>query len=252
MATHLLPVVLGTVHEFIVALVPEAEARHLSLEGVNTLSTNYRRRGICCLLLTLEKDEFSFGLQKSGQVLRDFVAWAGDELKATSRAVGFFDALAVQDWACAEDISRNARPSVNRDQELEEDFLYVSFLMKCFFLDAGEPELEQLLAHWATILAGDRDARHSICLAFFRSDAKAFEAAIRSFLTESSKYYADNPDLEMEEVATEGSLSVEGLALLRLAGRRGFDIKARYGLVPAAALKAPPASLPPDAWRNPE
>lgn len=252
MFSHLLPVVLDTTQDFIEAMVPAALEGKLSLDGVDTLCANYRRRAICCLLLTLDKEEFAVALEKSGQALRHFLATATEEGKATSKGIGFFDALAVEDWDCATAIAEEARSTYNPDLELEEDFLYVTFLMKLVLLGAKDAELDRILSRWEKLLDGESDARHSLCEALLKPGPKAFDTALRTLLSQTKEHYAQHgQDLEMEETATEGALSVEGLALLRIATRRGLPVKAKYALIPAAAIKATRQQLPADAWMDP-
>lgn len=53
-----------------------------------------------------------------------------------------------------------------------------------------------------------------------------------------------------EESSTEGNLSVEGLALVRLAEHKGLKTERDYLHVPSTARKGGRIAFSPDGWRR--
>lgn len=77
-------------------------------------------------------------------------------------------------------------------------------------------------------------------------DAEAFATALREALDESITESAD-PDAAL----TTDRVSISGIALVKLARRRGIDVPFHHRLVPRDALLPSREPLPPrDAWRT--
>ncbi|ATB39511.1 hypothetical protein CYFUS_004955 [Cystobacter fuscus] len=82
-------------------------------------------------------------------------------------------------------------------------------------------------------------------------DAEDFEESLKGFLSERGDRFESNADSESpERLATEALLSVEGLALVRLAEREGFPLAEDYLHVPSVALEGRAPSLGPNSWRR--
>jgi hypothetical protein len=224
------------------------------LARVLVFCRNLRRRGICSLFLeglplTLHAD-----LQRSGAAFRHVLRSAPDADKVTSRADPFFDSVACQDLDNARDIAHYSRVTWNQEEEYEDDFLYILFLMKKFFVGADNTELRPIVQQYETLAAETGDARFDICSSFLEDDNSRFDWALSELIRSYGEHYRagiDRDEMLEEEWATEGRFFVEGLALVRLARIQGFRIETNYQFIPSLAIETRSNTLSPDSWRNP-
>ena len=137
--------------------------------------------------------------------------------------------------------------------EYEEEFLYVLFLMKHFFLDATEAECKALVQRCEQVLEGAGDARLDVCTAFLQDDGTAFHDALCAMLKqdeERGRELLAAGGLPAEVAATEAHFNVEGLALLRLAEMKGFATEREYLTVPSLARTQASFAFQPEAWKE--
>ncbi len=90
-----------------------------------------------------------------------------------------------------------------------------------------------------------------MCEALLDGDGERFESSLDDFLirTEAvTRKRVDSDRISAEELATEGQVSVEGLALVVLAERAGLPVRDDNLLVPSLAREGDAPSLGPDAW----
>ncbi len=251
MYSQYLPVVKENANEDIAELLPKAVQGKLGRRDMLFFCQIHRIAGIAALFLDGDAEVFLHRLQQSGGAFCNFLKREPEEQKVTSQAAPFFDAIAALDLACAREIALNARATWNPQEEYEDDFLYVYFLMTQFFLKGTPAEGQALLDRYDTLLAGDDDPRFQLCQAFFKNDPPGFEAAMHSFLEREKERYRKlirGEVIAQESAATEAKLNVEGLVLLRLAQQRGFPVQKNYLFIPSVARKAPMKPYDPDAW----
>jgi hypothetical protein len=232
-------------------LVVDGDAR---LERVLVLCRNLRRRGICSLFLEGLPLLLHADLQRSGAAFLHVLRSAPDADKITSRAGPFYDSVACADLDTAREIARYSRDTWNQEEEYEDDFLYVFFLMKKFFLGAVNEELRSVIQRYEALVAQTGDARFDICASFLEDDNSRFDQALDALIRGNEEDYRtgmDRDEILEEEWATEGNLFVEGLALVKLAGMHGFRTEANYQFIPSLVLETRSNSLDPDSWRNP-
>jgi hypothetical protein len=104
---------------------------------------------------------------------------------------------------------------------------------------------------WTKVLEGAPDARLDVSRALFTRDSNAFDQAVQEYLESVKRHYARLEQKELlldEEIATEGKVSIEGLALVTLAQRLGLTTRPDYLFVPSLALPRAPLTLAADAW----
>jgi hypothetical protein len=213
---------------------------------VSAYCDNFRRAGIASLLQTGRSRIFRLRLQRSGRAYAHFLAHAPLAEQRTSHSFPLLDAVAAGDWATATEIAQRARHDWVQEDEYEEDFLCYEFLMQSQLLDASPAATAVLLRRWESCLEGSADLRLPVCAALQALDAAAFGEAIGEFMTERKRGYAREPDLHAPEVmATEASVSVEGVALIRMALRKGIAVTEQYPQVPSLALDDEPI-----VWRS--
>jgi hypothetical protein len=214
----------------------------------------YRIRGICALFLEGRADSFLADLHRSGRAFLHYLGNAPVAQKVTSRAAPFFDAIASGELACARDIARNSRLTWNAEEEFEDDFHYVLFLMKHFFLDGTAEECAAVLKRFAEILDGAPDPHFVICQAFAAGDAQQFGDGLAELLQNYESRYQKRlaaDAVAFEEAATEPKLCVEGLALVKLAEMKQFPLEDDYLLIPSTAREKATVVFGADDWKTP-
>jgi hypothetical protein len=213
--------------------------------------SHLRRAGIGALFLTHRPEALHLRLQQSGKALAWFLQGAGDPAKQTGRALPFFDAVAAGDDATAREVARRARHTWAQGDEYPEDFLFVEFFMQRSYLGAGEVECGRLLARYEECLEGAEDSRLPLCRALHERDARALDEALKAFLSERADDFEARAGSEPpESLATEALLSVEGLAVVRLAEQQGLSVAEDYLHVPSVARRgrAPASGL--ETWQQ--
>lgn len=254
MSTHFLSVFRHNASYELEKLLPLAISNTADLKYILRVCQQYRIRGICSLFIKAETVKFVKDLHKSGQTFLNYLQHSGEEDKITSKAAPFFDSIASGDLACAREIARNSRVTWHENEEFEDDFLYILFLMKHFFLQGTQSECEAILQRFEEILEGEPDAHLDICKAFTSSDAKEFHIAFDDLIEKHESRFKKLVDSEMilpEEFATEGKLFVEGLALLRLAETKGFALEDDYLFMPSTAREKIVVIFSDNDWKNP-
>jgi hypothetical protein len=254
MSTHFLPVYRSNATSELEDLVPTLLVGRPDLDATLGACQQFRIRGICSLFLEGRGTGLLQDLHRSGRAFLHALRAADDAAKLTSKAAPFFDAIASTDWECARQIAEHSRASWNPDEEYEDDFAYVRFLMLHFFLGGTPAECATVLTRFQTILDGAADPRLDVCAAFHHHDAELFERALGEVLEEHAARYrtlVDADAIPPEEVHTEGKLCVEGLALIRLAERGGFPLAADYLFVPSVAREPLHGPFVADDWQQP-
>jgi hypothetical protein len=234
-------------------LLPEVHSARCPLGTVLTFCRNFRIAGIGDLFLTATPRTLHKRLHQSSRAFVHFLSRADASLQRTSQALPFFDAIAGGDIEGAALIAHDARHTWAQGEEYEEDFLFVEVLMQHFFLRASPADTQALLARYAKALQDAEDIRLELCRALLEKDEEAFGQALQQFLSERHDHYellAEKESVAEEVRFTEGLLSVEGLALVRLAEAQGLATEEDYLHIPSIVRELPTAELPPDSWRR--
>jgi len=234
-------------------MIPALTRGELDRRGIQEMCTAFRQRGLCSLLLYGVGEPFYLNMMESGGAFLYYLQGAADEHKVTSQVKPFFDTIGGGFWDCAKAIAHHSRMTWNRDYEYDDDFLYVLFLMKHFFLEASDEECETIISLHGKVSEGADEERRDICKAFLTTDNDLFEEKIHYLLEQRAEQVEKMiaRDALPEEVwAWLRYFSSEGLALLRLAERKGFNIEEVYLHIPASVRPESPFSFNPDAWRN--
>lgn len=242
-------------------LLDNAKLVQLLLSGRATLPDaigfcqNYRLAGIGALLLSGTSRDFRSRLDASGRAYAHFLRSSPEDAKLGSQAGPFFDALAAGATETAREIAQLARHSHCAGEEYEEDFLFPETLMQAFFLGATRDACEALLVQWQAALQGTDDPRLDACGALIARDTRAFDGALRMVLTSwevLTERLAETNRAAPEVLETEGQVSVEGLALVRLAESLGMATEEEYPGIPSTARENGPLGAAPDAWQRPQ
>ena len=254
MASRMLSIIRANAAFDVSGTLPLVVAGDARLGRVLVFCRNLRRRGICSLFLEGLPLSLHADLQRSGAAYLHVLRSATEEEKITSRAGPFFDSVACQDLNTAREIARYSRLSWNQEEEYEDDFLYILFLMKKFLLGADDTELGSIAQRYAELAAETGDPRSDICSSFLESGNLRFDSAFSELIRSYGDHYEtgiDRDEILEEEWGTEGSFFVEGLALIRFAQIQGFQTEANYRFIPSLAIDTRSGTLSLDSWRNP-
>lgn len=254
MASKFLPVILKNALILNQDALPRFLSGKLDARRVLAFCENYRVLAIGSLLLTGRSKHFSFFLPQSGRAFSHYLAHAGAAGPRLSLYAPFFDAVGAGDFEGAADIARRSRGSWAQGEEYEEDFLFVAFLMRHFFLEAPVAECEDLLARYERALQGAEDLRLDLCRALLQGDSEAFNDALTRYLEDrktTQDKRSETTVLSEEEKATWAHVSIEALALVRLAERKGLETEEEYLFVPSIAREAGKVLVDVEAWKQP-
>jgi hypothetical protein len=251
MASRFLPVILKNALLLNQEALPRLLGGKLGARRVLDFCENHRVLAIGSLLLTGRSKHFFYFLPQSGRAFAHYLANAGAAGLRLSLYAPFFDAVGAGDFEGAADIARRSRRTWAQGEEYEEDFLFVDFLMRHFFLDAPMTECEDLLARYERALQGAEDVRLALCTALLQGDSEAFNAALAQYLAErkaSQDERRETSVLSEEEKATWAHVSIEALALVRLAERKGLETEEEYLFIPSIAREASKVRVEAAAW----
>jgi hypothetical protein len=172
--------------------------------------------------------------------------------RPTEERMTLFDALAAADQEAAAAIARASPSAWAVGEEYEEEVLVPEFVMQRFVLGGSPADGERLLARWRVAPQGSKDLPLPVCRALHRG-AAGFDRALRSFLADRADQNEGRGEaggVSPEVQSTEGSSSVEGLALLRIADAMSLPTGTNFPQVPSIARSMPAAAFDPEAWRK--
>lgn len=255
MISNMLPIIRANAEHDLNNALPFILHGNIKKKYIDLICRAYRMRGICSLLLEGSPQVLHKNLQKSATMFLRFLIVANDAEKTSSEGTPFFDSIACKDFAVARDIAIHSRHTWNQEEEYEDDFLYVIFLMKKFFFDTKNEEIQTIVENFERILDGADCVRLNICKAFLDHDGQAFDQALSFLIAEHEEYYQgamERDEILEEDWATEGQLFIEGLALVRLAESLGLWTQKDYLFIPSLARKDTKFSLGHDTWMHPD
>lgn len=213
-----------------------------------TLSGHFQALAICHFIANFDLAEFGIHLRRSACIWRFFLELSGEERNrhdrflALSMTEAFFDALVSGNRPLAMDISAMSGAEWNPEWESGAEFHYFRFL-HLLLLDPRGSDADQIeaLLRISRACAGRPTPRLSAGWALMDGDAKAFRESLEAMLdAKRDRDRARMRDLPPGDLLTgPGSLlSLEGLALMRLAQLRGLGEAAfpRHPLCPRSAL----------------
>ncbi|WNZ62544.1 hypothetical protein QEG98_01475 [Myxococcus sp. MxC21-1] len=235
-------------------VLPRVLARQVTQAQMMSVCTLYRRMGIAQLFLSGLPDGFFEELSRSARAFLFFLQGTDDSAKTTSRSEPYFDAIASNDIEAEREIAQHSRATWNSGEEYEDDFLYVRILMERFTLAASTARLEVAMSRYEGLPTAGGDARLPLCQALVAADAQRFEENLGRLLDARARELRKRIEAERlspDDATTTAHLSVEVLALLRLAERARLPTELHYPLAPSVARRLDRARLPhPGSWQQ--
>jgi hypothetical protein len=235
--------------------VIEAQAPQQPLDNLcNQVSDAYRAMGICLLLGAGEVDAFFHLLIQSALTRRFYLQRNGpeqlaDPYRRTSLSGPYFDAVAANQWELAQQIAELSPTSWWEGEEYEDDFAYaraMHLLGARKHLDRAA--LGRALEQMARALEGAESPRFEIARALASKDQKTFDGAFEALLDKHEQTYIEEERSTLAlEITFEPNrrLTVEGLAILRMAESFGLKTQPEYRFCPRLARGADYAPFEP-------
>lgn len=234
-------------------LIPAALRGQLDFKGLHKLCNRFRQRGACTFLMTGDPRPFFVNAMQSAGAYLALLQGVPDVQKATSESRPFYDAVAGEFWDCAGGIARTSRQTWNKTKEYEDDFLFMLFLMKHFFLGATDVECRAIVAAHDTAAEGNDQSHRDVCLAFLDRDGPRFDDALTQILAARAarvEAMVERDAIPEESWSWLRYFSSEGLALVKLADRVGLPIGKDYLHVSEGLRRTAHLAFDPDAWRQ--
>ncbi|RKG86096.1 Imm49 family immunity protein [Corallococcus terminator] len=234
-------------------LLPAFIAGKAGLKEALRLCQNFRIAGIGSLLMSGTSARLHECLHASARAFVHFASSVPEGQNLTSRAEPFFDAVACGDTEAARELARLSPRACDRNREYEEDFLFVRFLMDHFFLGLDAREGKALLKRYEEVLESSEDSRLAVCQALLVADEARFDEGLSRMMEAREVRFRKLREKESaaeEVLATEGYVSVEGLALVRLAVSKGLHPLEDHLFIPSVAREQVALRFRPDSWTH--
>lgn len=231
--------------------IPRARAHSLNWRQMQDMSTSYRQRAVCSVLLTGLPDQFHINMMQSAGAFLLFLEHFPNEQKITSQAKPFFDALCGGYLDAARAIAKLSRDTWHEGYEYQEDFLYAWFLMQLVLGQQSTKDLELLVDRLDVTQAGAEPEKVAMSRALLARDSSSFNATLAAMLTkrrDTIEVMIERGSLKEEFWSWLRYFSGEGLALVRIAEHLGIATEQNYLHIPEL-LRTPAAwTFDPHAW----
>lgn len=196
---------------------------------------HYRAMAICLFVNDGDVDVFFHWLLHAPITRKFYLTMARAEgitessYERTSFVEPVLDAIAARQWRLASDIGSLTAPEWIDGVEYEDDFCYGDFLRR--IVSQRDDGINTLFARWRAVLQGGHDARLDVAEALMAGKLDAFEQRLQTLIRESDARarVMANPKTR-SPLASELPfypnwwVSIEGLALLAMAKRRGIVV----------------------------
>ncbi|MEQ1850439.1 MAG: Imm49 family immunity protein [Chthoniobacteraceae bacterium] len=210
------------------------------------LSRKLRALAVIALSVSGECDGFHHNLIRSAITRTKYlerameVGGADEHHVASGRYEPMTDAIAAGALALARLVAQLSPREFRQSHEYEDDYCYAQIISRWISEPVLDAEAQLFIDRFAKYVGDKPNARLSVCSALALRDQPAFDEAFEGLL--------GIRDLEIEEAKARGQLEethviaqrrvfVEGLAILRLAEKRGLRTQAEYRYCPSLARK---------------
>ena len=219
------------------------------------ICSHLRSLGIMVLLSQGKSDRFLHNLIRSGRLRLAYLNRVRREARLEEHdfvsgiCEPLLDAIAAGDLQLAEQIAATAPGELRPEHEYEDDYCYARVLRCLLQGRQSDADVLALLARMEAYLGDPDEARIVICRSLTGTDQPVFDVALTGFLdARTNAIEADEARGELAEppVLAQRMVYVDGLAMLRLAGLRGFRTDPDYLYCPSLA-RQPMVEPYPDA-----
>jgi hypothetical protein len=208
------------------------------------VSRKLRTAAIIALLTKGSSDTFYHNLIRSARARVAYLERleradvTDDHHQASGRVDPFLDAVAAADFDSARRIVAVSLREWLQGHEYEDDFCYAQIVHGLITVPTDVIRLERLFERYEQTLDGAADARLDVTRAIAHQDQAAFDEGFEALLARrTAQIEAEKARKRIEEPAMIAGrqIYVEGLALLQIASRLGFETEAEYLYCPSLA-----------------
>jgi len=208
------------------------------------VTAKLRAAAIISLLGKADSDTFFHNLIRSGRCRQKYLNRLreadriGDHHQASGRVDPFLDAVAAEDFVTAREIVRLSPHEWLQGHEYEDDYCYAQIVHELISAQTSITRMNFLFTRYEAALQGAPDARLDVTRAIAERDQPAFETAFEALLARRTlQIDAEKARNKIEEpsVVAERQVYIEGLAMLRIAGRLGLPTQGDYLYCPSVA-----------------
>ena len=208
------------------------------------VSDKFRALAIVQLLTEGKTDSFLHNLMRSGRTRETYLlrmqaaGVSDDHHQVSGRFRPLLDAIAADDLERARRIAQLVPSQFRPGHEYEDDYCYAQLIQRLLADEVPVDECEALMERFAAWLDGQPSARLDVCRALVAADQAAFDEAFEALLVAHEQAIEADRERgkhEDDSVIAERQVSVEALAILRLAGRRGLVTADDYRYCPSLA-----------------
>ncbi|WP_437585655.1 Imm49 family immunity protein [Sorangium sp. So ce1000] len=218
---------------------PIVQLDQLSVE----LSGKLRALAIMVLLVKADSDRFYHNLIRSGLVRETYLRRCRDEVfsghhRVSGRIASLLDSIAAGEIPLARRIAALSPAEHRQGHEYEDDYCYAQVLHLWVADPARDEGIAPILDYFEAFLEGRTDPRLDCCRALWTREQKPFDEAFDALLAErvaETEAAIERGQEEEPSVVSQRYVSIEGLALLRLAEARGLSTRREYPLCPSLA-----------------
>ncbi len=220
---------------------PSYPARLLG-ELATDVSTKLRAMAIFRLLADGKTNSFYHNLIRSGMVRRRYLQRCRDEnflddhFRGSGRYLPLFDTIAAGDFILAGEIIDLSPTEFMRGHEYEDDYCYAQIVHG--LLTGGNTPGASFLARFERYLEGSPNGRFLVARSLLETDQPAFDSAFERLLSDREREIAADKkrgQIESPPIVALRRIFVEGLAVLRVAGKLGLKTEEQYLFCPAIA-----------------
>lgn len=209
------------------------------------LSRYFQALGICYLLESADVERFRENLVRSGYARRYFLRKSREEGNhrdrhlALGRTESFLDSVVAGHIRLAREIAGLSSERWEPNWEYEDDFCFFLFLHNIVRNPhLPNPQLEEILARFERALEGGESLRFNVCKVLMSREQEEFISVLNELMEEKQDLFNKKrermlePDPSAYVFWPKSFVSIEGLALLKIAETVGIEIGEDFPLCP--------------------
>ena len=208
------------------------------------LTEKFRVLAIIILLTKGNNNVFYHNLIRSSKTREAYLlklrnsTLQNDHHYASGRYEPLVDAIAANDFQLAKSIAALSPKDWKVGHEYEDDYCYAQILHRLIQDIVPENEISEYIDQFKNYLEGEPNARLEVCESLLKRDQHDFDDAFESLILERELKISKDKErgqIENPLVMAQRQIFVEGLAILRLAEKRGLQTEREYQYCPSLA-----------------
>ena len=160
------------------------------------------------------------------------------------------DAIIIKaDNLSREIIKHSIEDCFSEKGEIEEDFWYFKLIGSFLAESDNYQQQESFFSSFKKSMDGGSSSRYEVLKSIFDSDGASFSLGFNKFVNEWQKENATERKcgrMDPYDDPTTANICLEGLALLRLAQKKGIQIEKEYTFIPDIAIQMNIQEFPED------